>query len=107
MESDLYNWIGASGREHEFWIYRLNQKFDAFSAVFLYVRSLSVEDTSIVYVNQTNRMDLVGSNPIAGEIISEYKPTQMHILLNENVSERKGIMADIILRHNPLGNKRD
>jgi hypothetical protein len=50
-------------------------------------------------------MDLVRQNPIADEIISEYKPTQIHILINENVSERKGIMADLILKHNPLGNK--
>lgn len=105
MESDLFNWPGASGRIHEFWVYRLNQKFDAMGAIFLYVRALSADDISLVYVNQTNRMDLVRKNPIADEIISEYKPTQIHVLFNENVSERKGIMADLILKHNPHGNK--
>ena len=105
MDSDLFNWPGASGRDHEFWVYRLNQQFEAKGAIFLYVRALSADDISLVYVNQTNRMDLVRKNPIADEIISEYKPTQIHVLFNENVSERKGIMADLILKHNPHGNK--
>ena len=105
MDSDLYHWTGASGRNHEFWVYRLNQKFDALGAIFLYVRKVSPDEINLVYVNQTNRMDLVAKNPIAEEIIGEYKPTQMHILYNNNVSERKGIMADLILKHNPHGNK--
>lgn len=108
MDSDLITWVGASGRAHDFWVYRLNQRFDAVAAVFLYAKynkDINADMPIVVYVNQTNRMDLVASNPIADEIISEYKPDQMHILINNNISERKGIMADILLKYNPLGNR--
>ncbi len=106
MDLDLVKWVGASGREHEFWVYRLNQSFDEIAAVFLFVKVIDSATSEIVYVNQTNRMDLVGSNPIADEIINDYKPTEMHILINNELSERKGLMADILLKYNPVGNRR-
>ena len=105
MDSDLYHWTGASGRIHEFWVYRLNQKFNALGAVFLYVKNTSADEANIVYVNQTNRMDMVAKNPFAEEIIKEYKPTSLHILFNDQIGDRKAIMADIILKHNPPGNR--
>lgn len=105
MDSDLYHWTGASGRSHEFWVYRLDQKFDAVGALFLYVKNTSVKEGSIVYVNQTNRMDLVAKNPLAEEIITDFQPTNLHILFNNQVGERKAIMADLILKHNPPGNR--
>lgn len=105
MDSDLYHWTGASGREHEFWVYGLDQEFDAIGALFLYVKNTSPNEASIVYINQTNRMDLVAKNPLAEEIIKEFQPTSLHIIFNNQVGERKAVMADLILKHNPPGNR--
>lgn len=105
MDSDLYHWTGASGRDHEFWVYRLDQEFDAIGALFLYVKNTSGKEASIVYVNQTNRMDLVAKNPLAEEIIKDLKPSYIHVYFNNQVGERKAIMADLILKHNPPGNR--
>ena len=98
-------WDGLSGRSYEFWVFGLRKKFGRFGAVFIYALQNEKNGFDMLYINQTDRMDLVASNPIADFIIDEYKPNCLHIWKCEELAERKKAMSDLIVRHNPRGNR--
>ena len=105
MNSDLMMWEGFSGQPYEFWVFGLKKKFAQFGAVFIYAQQNEKTGFEMLYINQTDRMDLVASNPIADFIIEEYQPDFLHIWKCEELATRKKTMSDLIVRHNPKGNR--
>lgn len=105
MNTDLMIWEGLSGRKYEFWVYSLKRNFAAFGAVFVYARATSSGDFNMLYANQSNRMDMVPSNPLADYIINQHGPDSLHIWKCPELKIRKEVMADLLVRHNPPGNR--
>ena len=106
MNLDLYQWIGFSGRSYEFWIYDLDMIFSEMGAVFIYAKQLNETEFSMVYINQTNRMDMVAQNPLSERVIISFLPDTVHILKVPLLDERKVIMFDLLMKYNPEGNRR-
>ncbi len=105
METDLMVWSGFSGKEYEFWVYNITKDFSPYGAVFIYASRKKSGEFDMLYINQTDRMDMVPKNPLADFIIQEYQPSSLHVWKCMSVDDRKGVMADLMIKHNPLGNR--
>ena len=105
METDLMVWPGFSGKDYEFWVYSVRQAFSPYGAVFIYASWQKSGGFEMLYINQTDRMDMVAKNPIADFIIEEYQPSSLHVWKCPFIDDRKGVMADLLIKHNPLGNR--
>lgn len=98
-------WQGITGESVEFRVFHPRQPFEAFGAVFLYAKYSPDGAFDMVYINQTDRMDLVARNPIADYVLATFEPNSLHVWKCEDIDERRKLMNDLILRHNPPGNR--
>ncbi len=105
MDTDLFMWEGFSGRSYEFWTYKLNKTFGPIEAVFIYAKWVSDDQVDLLYVNQTDRMDMVCANPISDYIIDKYHPSSLHIWKCPVMEDRKAVMMDLLMKYNPPGNR--
>ena len=105
MDTDLMMWEGFSGKAYEFWVFGLKKKFGRFGAVFIYAQQNAKTGFDMMYINLTDRMDFVASNRIAEFVQQEYAPDCLHILKCDDIADRKRVMSDLIVRHNPPGNR--
>ena len=107
MDRDMMVWPGFFGRDYEFLVFSVKKTFSPFGAVFIYASRHKNGEFEMLYINQTDRMDMVATNPIADFIIKEYQPTTLHVWKCPSVDDRKDVMLDLIMKHNPPGNRSD
>lgn len=104
MKTDIETWEGYSGRNYDFWVYDLDKNFGRFGAVFIYARHEANGPCKMLYVNQTDRLDLVPKNPLAKHIIETHEPNCIQFWKCNKIDDRKTVMTDLIIKHKPPGN---